>query len=139
MIRYRSEDTYGEGHRDIVEVMEYETFELENTDIIDTLGSTYFSDDSLESLTFRSLVGNQFCSELTALDSTTFCERVLELLNRKTGKDLKYCLWLADLEAVLELYEGVNVDAYETSGVVLSDLGYDGSLYAYEELPTPLP
>lgn len=40
MIRYRSEDTYGEGYRGIIEVMEYETFELENTDIIETLGST---------------------------------------------------------------------------------------------------
>lgn len=88
---------------------------------------------------FRSLVSNQFCSKLTALDSTIFCERILELLNKKTGKDLKYCLWLADLEAVLKLYKGVNVDTYETSSVVLSDLGYDGSLYAYEESPTPLP
>ena len=139
MVRYRAEDTYGEGHRGIVEVMEYEIFELENEDIIDTLGSTYFSDNSLKSLEFRSLVSNQFCSKLTALDSITFCERVLELLNKKTGENLKYCLWLADLETVLKLYEGVNVDAYDTSDVVLSDLGYDGSLYAYEELPIPLP
>ncbi len=118
--------------------MEYEIFELENTDIIDTLGSTYFSDDTLESIMFRSLVSNQFCSKLTALDATTFCERILELLNKKTGKDLKYCLWLADLEAVRELYKGVNVDAYKTSDVILSDLNYDGSLYAYEESPIPL-
>lgn len=37
---YRTEDLYGEGFRNVSEVMAHEVFELENTDILETLSAT---------------------------------------------------------------------------------------------------
>ena len=42
-IRYRTETAYGEGYRDAIEVMTYETYELGNTDILKTLSSEFFT------------------------------------------------------------------------------------------------
>ena len=56
-----------------------------------------------------------------------------------TGKMIKYGVWLAELSAVTELYSDEDSDSdimeYETSDIVLSDLGYDGKLFAYDVYP----
>lgn len=53
---------------------------------------------------------------------------------------LKYCLWLASKSTVLDLYNASEQDIqkYETSPIILSDLGMDGMLFAYESMPRPL-
>ena len=35
-------------------------------------------------------------------------------------------------------YDSLNVDAYETSDVILSNLGADGILFAYDYEPEPI-
>ena len=137
MVRYRTEDAYGEGYRDIIDVIEHEIFELGNYDGLDGL-QVYFDDTSQESLMFHSLIDSIKDTEHPPLDTKDFCASIIELLNKKLNRNLKYCLWLADLQAVTDLYGGVHIDSYETSDVVIADLGYDGSLYAYEELPLPI-
>jgi hypothetical protein len=55
--------------------------------------------------------------------------------------NVRYALWLADKDAVEELYDGDELDVYpyETdNAIILSDLGYDGTLYGFEEMPEPL-
>lgn len=44
---------------------------------------------------------------------------------------------MADRETVIELYDGTedNISEYETSEAVISDLGGDGVLFGYEEMP----
>lgn len=57
-----------------------------------------------------------------------------------TGTRPTYGLWLATRNSVLSLYGGTpdTLNAYRPSGVILSDLGPDGALYAFEKLPIPI-
>lgn len=137
---YRSESAYGSGVRDIVDVLTYEIFELGNTDAIDYIASHYKLDKAGQEL----LNGLQDCWEVYASDSEAVQRNsIVELvsaLNRYFGVELKYCLWLADLSAVSELYSNseVDIDAYGASQYKLSDLGRDGILFAYTEMPQPI-
>lgn len=65
---------------------------------------------------------------------------IIYCLNRHYHVNLKYCLWLSSREVVKDLYGGTDetIDAYNTSSFILSDLGQDGKLFAYEHLPQRL-
>ena len=66
---------------------------------------------------------------------------ILSCIEDETGKTIKYALWLATKEAVEELYDGDEQFIYEydvTDAVILSDLGFDGVLYGFENMPEPL-
>lgn len=60
-----------------------------------------------------------------------------------TKHEVKYALWLADEETVMDkecgyeryIDDECGVEAYETGPIVLSELGYDGTLYGYAEMP----
>lgn len=141
MVRYRSEVPFGEGYRDIVPVLVHETFTLGNDDILVYLYQ-YHLEGKLKEECFELLkkFNNDYIFEETYF---SFYSKVLEFLKQKTGKNLKYCLWLANKETVRDYYgEGElpdeDIDAYECSDIILTDLGYDGALYAYEELPNPI-
>lgn len=62
-------------------------------------------------------------------------------MKEKTGKDIKYVLWLSDsvddVIAEYELNDSITeFDEYPTAnGVVLSDIGRGGKLFGYEALP----
>ena len=131
-IGFRSEDVFGEGYRDAPSVMAHEVFELKNPDIIDTLSSNLMR-------------GSKILKEahnITDEESgVLFFKEVLKELSKITGREVKYCLWLGDQpEDVINEYN-VNLDslnAYIKSDIVLSDLGTEGKLYGYEEMPKPL-
>ena len=140
LIMYRSESAYGSGVRDIVDVLTYEIFELGNTDSLDYIASHYKLDKD-----GRELLGRlQECWENYASDSEDIqrncIAKLVGALNRYFGVELKYCLWLADLSAVSELYSDgeTAIDAYGASQYKLSDLGRDGVLFAYTEMPLPI-
>lgn len=141
MVRYRSEIPFGEGYRDIVPVLVHETVSLGNDDVLIYLYK-YHLEGELKYDCFELL--NRFWQEELAEDIFyKFYEKALDFLKKKTGKNLKYCLWLANKETVIDYYgQGElsedDIDAYECSDVILTDLGYDGALYAYEELPNPI-
>ena len=68
-------------------------------------------------------------------------KEILGCIEDETGINVNYALWLADREAVEELYDGdeLDVNAYDIdNAIVLSDLGYDGTLYGFEGMPEPI-
>lgn len=123
MIEYRTESCYGSGVRDLAAILTYEIEELGN-------------DGTLDELAERGLIPN---IEPDAEPNEEIGDTVVREINKATGRNFKYGLWLASEDAVRNLYDGSDsIDAYETSDTVLIDLGYDGRLYAYETLPEPI-
>lgn len=117
---YRNDEFFGDRVLDLYDIIQYEIIELGNEDIPDTLLNTqpefqnYIKDGSLEEL------------------AKSCCVFLKEKYPRyKTG------LWLATKEAVQTLYRGTeNISEYHIPAeyIVLSDLGFDGCLLAFEQI-----
>lgn len=152
MIRYRTESfggsVYGYGERDAAAVMAFETKELGNTDILEYLCAHALADCPLVSKMqgfVRELEENYCIDDMSLDDMEGFFKEALEEIDRLYGVNIRYALWLADPPVVLspdcgygrDLTDDFPIDAYETGPIILSDLGYDGTLYGYEEYPTP--
>lgn len=147
MTKYRSEKIYGSGIRDIKKVVQFEIFELGNIDILKTLLESINSvDNSLaDEMTYiiQDIQQSGYVEDMFEDEEEDFCERLVQALNFIHHKNITHCLWLADYDAVMNQYgkgriTAEDIDAYETSGVILSDLGIDGRLYAYEGNPEPI-
>lgn len=108
-VGYRSDDLFGDGYRDAVDVMAHEIFELQNADILDTLADGILKDtDIAEDLKHLSYdIGAPravyFADILEEEDTDTaeekakaFVREILDAVREKTGKDIKYVLWLSD-------------------------------------------
>lgn len=134
-IMYRDEDIYGSGINDILDVISYEVYELGNTDILEYCLDHYVEDKNLKNRIID-LVNN--LENYSDLDVFNLVQDLVVEINYQTKSDLKYCLWLASEQAVKDLYDGSNINAYYTSDIILSDLGYDGILFAYETEPLPI-
>ena len=153
MTGYRCEEFFGEGRRDAASVMAYETFVLENTDILDYLIKSDLIGETMKELLFvyktlmkeGMLIHTGFDTDYEEMlyryrnnekDRVEFFEEVLD--------DIRFCLWLcgspqecldshnADQARHLKEFE---FDMYDTSDIVLADLGKKGKLYGYEKLP----
>lgn len=77
-------------------------------------------------------------------DGIRFVGDVPTELEKVIGIKISHALWLADEASIGGLYvkymaNGRDYDAYEIGSVILSELGYDGTLYGYPSLPKPLP
>ena len=159
MIGYRTEELYGEGYRDAASVMAHETFELENDDIPENLSTTILKGTKMgeklaKIVQLHENPKNKDPEIVAFLDEVfkdeevgiNFYKEVLEEIKKITGKDIKYVLWLCDsIEDIKEEYEFDTIDcqleyfdAYETSDIILSDMGSAGKLYGYEEEPFPI-
>lgn len=138
-IMYRSEDSYGSGVRDIIQIMVYEIYELGNTDILEYI-SEHYLDAEDKKVVAQLIMMIESGDELSEDDIENLCEELVDKINKKTNHNLKYALWLADKNVVEDMYayDTLNIDAYNTSDVILSDLGYDGILFAYDEEPQPI-
>lgn len=156
-VGYRSDDLFGDGYRDAVDVMAHEIFELQNADILDTLADGILKDTDIEedlkhlSYDIGSPRAVYFADILEEEDTDTaegkakaFVREILDAVRKKTGKDIKYVLWLSDsvddVIAEYELNESITeFDEYSTAdSVVLSDIGKGGKLFGYEKLPTEI-
>lgn len=156
-VGYRSDDLFGDGYRDAVDVMAHEIFELQNADILDTLADGVLKDmDIAENLKHLSYdIGAPravyFADILEEEDADTaeekakaFVREILDAVREKTGKDIKYVLWLSgsvgDVITEYELNEAITeFDEYSTAdNVVLSDIGKGGKLFGYEKLPVEI-
>lgn len=158
MFGYRTEQLYGEGYRDAAEIMAHEVFELGNTDILDTLSETILKntptgvhlrllskaiDETIEDDMIKEFLDE--CYDDECARGVEYFKEVLSAIKDKTGKDVKYALWLCDsIEDIKKEYECPEVDykltefdKYEKSDIVLSDLGLGGKLYGYEVEPEP--
>ena len=136
MTLYRNDSAFGEGIREALPVIRFEMCQLGNADIPKYILENYPLKD--EDKTFiRDYLAKQENSfdEERALAAA---DRILFSLEKTIGKKINFVLWLASKEAVKELYDGTesNMDSYDTSGgTVLSDLGYDGTLFGFEKKP----
>lgn len=155
-VRYRTETFSGTGERDAVEVMAFETFELGNTDILYHLEQGLLHDsgelgvcclDFIEHLNNQGLIQDSEWVEFGFENGIAFYKEVLAEIQRMTGFEIKYALWLADKDVVIDKgYDGYGLDmdseddfdCYEVGPVVLSDLGSAGVLYGYTEMPVRL-
>ena len=143
-VKFRSEAPFGEGYRDAAQVMAHEVYELGNVDILDYLYGNYLNGD-LRDKSYdyaNELANNGFIDDMSLEDVREFFRNCLTQVREKTGKDIRYVLWLADENAVREYYcygmkpDEYEVDAYDISNaIVLSDIGSDGKLYGYEKEP----
>lgn len=156
-MKYRSDSLFGDGYRDASQVMAYEVFTLNNSDILVTLSETILKDSDikkdLEILSEELDKGHKIEMDHTGIydliekaNTNTsigiqFFEKVLLEIEKATGKKIKYCLWLCDTKDNVRRYDIRNelsdedIDAYEESDIILSDIGSDGCLYGYEENP----
>lgn len=119
---FRSEQYGGSGVRDAIEVVQFEIFELGNTDILDYFLSHNGPNAEVERVQAE-MIKNGY---VTGLDQRRFAMSLLG--------DVKYALWLTDKEIAIRLY-GEELDEYPTGPVVISDLGQEGILYGYYHMP----
>lgn len=156
-VGYRSDSIFGDGYRDAVDVIAHEIFELWNVDILDTLADGVLKDLNIAEDMMRLSNDMQFSKTAYFADifeekdksiaeekEKAFVRRILDAVKEKTGKDIKYVLWLSDsvddVIAEYELNDSITeFDEYPTAnGVVLSDIGKGGKLFGYEKLPTEI-
>lgn len=156
-VGYRSDSIFGDGYRDAVDVMAHEIFNLWNSDILDTLADGVLKDmdiaEHLKRLSYdiSSPKAVYFTDILEEEDQSiaegkirVFIRSILDAVKEKTGKDIKYALWLSDsVDDVITEYELndsiTEFDEYSTAdSVVLSDIGKGGKLFGYEKLPAAI-
>ena len=142
---FRNDTCYGAGVIDLFDIIYYEVTELGNTDILDYCLEHYNLSDStrVKLLNIEDIIGGcniENNSENPAYDEFLLAKdgitSLLEEVSEMAGKCVKYGLWLADKDKVIELYDGneSNISEYEVSDVVLSEL-IDGTLFGYEFPP----
>ena len=78
-------------------------------------------------------------------ESIDFFTEALTQIERISGIKVRFVLWLADLDSVTDsewygrdMLHSQDYDSYELGPVILSDIGYDGTLYGYPILPEPV-
>ena len=72
-----------------------------------------------------------------AFNPERLADTILRIVNIRTDKNIRYALWLAEKNAVEQLYANDNavLCEFEPSEIILSDLGFDGTLFGYENIP----
>lgn len=136
MIRYRTEMSF-ESPRNALDVMRFEIGEMKNTDILEYVRDNYDLPRMLKD-NIDEMIGTLDDIDENDDELGHLLKEILFCIADETGVDVRYALWLADRDSVIENYEGdeLEIHAYETDGaVVLSDLGYDGTLYGYASMP----
>ena len=143
-IMYRNDDCYNSRERNIVEVIYFEIFELNNTDILEYV-SKHYLDQPLRS-ECENIINADNYSNLSYFNDDeeagrNFVKAIVASISAKTRRNLSHALWLAKKDAVINLYhngpeaQGITIASYHTSSIVLSNLGYDGILFAYDDIP----
>lgn len=156
-VGYRSDGIFNDGYRNAVDVMTHEIFELWNADILDTLADSILKDTDIVEDVIHLSDDLQFSKTSYFADifeekdksvaeekKRAFVRRILDTVKEKTGKDIKYVLWLSDsVDDVIAEYELndpiTEFDEYPTANsIVLSDIGKGGKLFGYEKLPVEI-
>lgn len=150
-VGYRSDGIFNDGYRDAVDVMAHEIFDLWNVDILYTLVNGILKDtdiaEDLKRLPYAVYFADILEEENKSVaeeNAKIFVREILDAVKEKTGKDVKYVLWLSDsVDNIISEYEPndsiTEFDEYSTANsVVLSDLGKGGKLFGYEEMPAAI-
>jgi len=130
------------------DVIKNEILDYGNTDILETVNNLYCKGSNEFLIDIAAAVKNGDYNDSgvimndTVISAKDIARYILKVIKAATGKDVRYFLWLASLEAVKKLYaRSKNPDIKEfdiSDAVIVSDLEYDGKLYGYEEKPEPI-
>lgn len=129
-VGYRSDGIFNDGYRNAVDVMTHEIFELWNADILDTLADSILKDTDIVEDVIHLSDDLQFSKTSYFADifeekdksvaeekKKAFVRRILDTVKEKTGKDIKYVLWLSDsVDDVIAEYE-LTIPAHTYVGV----------------------
>lgn len=131
-VGYRNEEFFGDHITDIKDVVEYQTFVLENQDIPDTILLLY---DSILTKEEKDLFQSCLQDDDLTDQIHQFRDMVFSLAKKETGKEHPICKWLASKEIVAKYYNGSadTIVCYDIPDryAILSDLGKDGILVAF--------
>ena len=114
MVKYRSEEPYGEGYRDIIQVLYHEQYE-------------FYLDFMIPPIQMANLYGNYD-------QRIKIIQEVVSIISNRTGIRLIYCLWLCNTPSDVNTYYGASKESivsYNT-GLLLVSLK-DGSLYGWDK------
>lgn len=137
-VLYRTEEYSGSGVRDIMEIIENEVCELGNADIPKYMLEHYAFPEELQSMLQTIKDQCEFGINPTREQTHKIFRVALDQIGSQRGMKITCGLWLAGRDEVEEHYlrgEDGKIDAYQTSPVILSDLGPEGYLFAYPEEP----
>jgi hypothetical protein len=138
-IRYRTEMS-DSSERDAVSVMLFEITELHNTDILEYVRDNY----NLPNILKRNI--DEYIENIDEIEEgdenvAYMLKEILGCIEDETTITVNYALWLADKDSVIDNYEGSEREIYGykiDNAIVLSDLGWDGTLYGFEDEPEPV-
>ena len=138
---YRTESYSGSLVRNIRDIIEYEMAELRNTDIPRYVLGRYALSDGLRK-DLEDILALEPTGEYPFTggrgDLLDTIDALLKEVGELTGTPVRYGLWLASYESVRLRYcpsGSRDIDGYPTSDAILSDLGEDGILFGYADLP----
>lgn len=143
---YRTEQFSGSGVRDLKELLTFEIYELGNADFLSYAFEHFELDEPLKERIVTMIeylegihmdISGKFHDEANQV-----VDLILDQIRKYTGINIRYGLWLTSVDAIKSIYsfsisDSMEVYRYEP-GLIISDVGFDGKLYAYEELPKPL-
>lgn len=138
---YRNDDYMDGSTFNIVDLMVYEITELGNTDILEYCVDHYDFSEVLKNKINKlidDIANDDFlCTDDDVKYVESICTDIINGIQDLTRIYVQYGLWLANKETVYEIYDGTpdNISAYHTSDIILSNLGSDGILFGYTELP----
>ena len=162
-MKFRTESFGGSGERDAMEVIRYETFVIGNTDIFEHIAKHILPGTATARLLrdySDGIRSETFTDNLSLEGQRLFIQKVLKEVSDKTGINCRYAIWLASKEGAWQYWldsqekpgtyhvgkpivpddflAKSDIDVYdESKGIILSDLGPDGALYAFEKYPVP--
>ena len=130
---YRNDD-YGTGETNPRNVIAFEMSELGNVDIPCYLFEHYGNAMAQEEKSMLEKVYQRKCDEnFDENEAKRVADTIVHEMERIWQISIASVLWLAEYDAVVEIYDGNkdNIEEYPTSNYILSDLGYEGALFAY--------
>lgn len=143
-IMYRTETYSGSRERRFEYVLQFEIFELGNCHILEELvqNGLVRRQELVEQIQdiASEWEKNGYMDDMPECDQLEFIEQLKTEVSMQVNKNIQFALWLADRVYVQKFYQGTDNDTegYETSDVILSDLGSDGTLFGYECEPCPV-
>lgn len=143
-IMYRTETYSGSRERRFDYVLQFEVFELGNCHILEELvqNGLVSRQDLVKQIQdiASEWEKNGYVDDMPEDDQLEFIEQLRIEISMRLNQDIQFALWLTDRQYVQDFYQGTDSDTegYETSDVILSNLGNDGILFGYECEPYPI-
>jgi len=139
---FRTESYEGSGVRDALDIVFFECNDMGNYDIPKTMLSLYGgTGDDWQNLRWWVEACEKGDDPLEYIASGDLYNSLARILENELPIGVRYALWLTTEDAVREYYGGEDgdIDRYSLDdAIVLSDLGYDGVLFGFERMPTPI-